>query len=87
VRAVLDCCRAGGGGEAASIDPGWGEPGLTAAEKIYGWNSFMVGPREKVWPPSPGSGGTSEKPERNRPKPKLGRRSSAAKMGAPSTEV
>ena len=31
-----------GGGEAASIDPDWGEPGLTAAEKIYGWNSFIV---------------------------------------------
>ena len=32
----------GGGGEAASIDDDWGEPGLTAAEKIYGWNSFIV---------------------------------------------
>ena len=29
-------------GEAATIDPGWGEPGLSAAEKIYGWNSFIV---------------------------------------------
>jgi acetylornithine deacetylase/succinyl-diaminopimelate desuccinylase-like protein len=42
VRAVLDGCPVGGGGEAASIDPGWGEPGLTPAEKIYGWNSFIV---------------------------------------------
>jgi acetylornithine deacetylase/succinyl-diaminopimelate desuccinylase-like protein len=42
VRAVLDGCPVGGGGEAASIDPDWGEPGLTAAEKIYGWNSFIV---------------------------------------------
>jgi acetylornithine deacetylase/succinyl-diaminopimelate desuccinylase-like protein len=42
VRAVLAGCEAGGGGEAASIDPDWGEPGLTAAEKIYGWNSFIV---------------------------------------------
>ncbi len=25
-----------------NIDPEWGEPGLTAAEKIYGWNSFIV---------------------------------------------
>ena len=25
----------------ASI-PNWGEPGLTSAEKIYGWNSFIV---------------------------------------------
>ena len=29
-------------GEAATIDPDWGEPGLTAAEKIYGWTSFIV---------------------------------------------
>lgn len=42
VRAVLEGCEVEGGGEAASIDPGWGEPGLTAAEKIYGWNSFVV---------------------------------------------
>ncbi len=42
VRAVLAGCEVGGGGEAASIDPDWGEPGLTAAEKIYGWNSFIV---------------------------------------------
>lgn len=42
VRAVLAGCPVGGGGEAASIDPDWGEPGLTSAEKIYGWNSFIV---------------------------------------------
>jgi acetylornithine deacetylase/succinyl-diaminopimelate desuccinylase-like protein len=42
VRAVLDGCPVGGGGEAASVDPNWGEPGLTPAEKIYGWNSFIV---------------------------------------------
>ncbi len=42
VRSVLSGCEVGGGGEAASIDPNWGEPGLTAAEKIYGWNSFIV---------------------------------------------
>jgi len=42
VRGVLDGCEVAGGGEAATIDPGWGEPGLTAAEKIYGWNSFIV---------------------------------------------
>jgi acetylornithine deacetylase/succinyl-diaminopimelate desuccinylase-like protein len=42
VRGVLDGCEVAGGGEAASIDPGWGEPGLTSAEKIYGWNSFIV---------------------------------------------
>jgi acetylornithine deacetylase/succinyl-diaminopimelate desuccinylase-like protein len=42
VRAVLHDCPLGGGGEAATIDPDWGEPGLTPAEKIYGWNSFIV---------------------------------------------
>ncbi len=29
-------------GAAATIDPGWGEPGFTAAEKVYGWTSFIV---------------------------------------------
>ncbi|MFL5251968.1 MAG: M20 family metallopeptidase [Rhodopila sp.] len=42
VRSVLVGCPVGGGGEAATIDPDWGEPGLTSAEKIYGWNSFIV---------------------------------------------
>jgi acetylornithine deacetylase/succinyl-diaminopimelate desuccinylase-like protein len=46
VRAVLDGCPVGGGDaasiDAGSIDPDWGEPGLTPAEKIYGWNSFIV---------------------------------------------
>jgi acetylornithine deacetylase/succinyl-diaminopimelate desuccinylase-like protein len=42
VKTVLDGCPLGGGGEAATIDEGWGEPGLTPAEKVYGWNSFIV---------------------------------------------
>ncbi len=42
VRAVLDGCPVGGGDGAATIDEGWGEPGLTSAEKIYGWNSLIV---------------------------------------------
>lgn len=42
VRSVLAGCEIGGGGEAATIDPQWGEPGLTPAEKIYAWNSFIV---------------------------------------------
>ncbi len=28
--------------EAAEIDPDWGEPGLTPAERLFGWNSFSV---------------------------------------------
>jgi acetylornithine deacetylase/succinyl-diaminopimelate desuccinylase-like protein len=42
VREVLKGCPVGGGDGAATIDEGWGEPGLTSAEKIYGWNSFIV---------------------------------------------
>ncbi len=42
VRKVLEGCPVGGGGEAATIDANWGEPGLSSAEKIYGWNSFIV---------------------------------------------
>ena len=42
VRAVLAGCPVGGGGESARIDSNWGEPELTPAEKIYGWNSFIV---------------------------------------------
>ena len=42
VRTVLDGCPVGGGDGAATIDEGWGEPGLTSAEKIYGWNSLIV---------------------------------------------
>ena len=42
VRAVLEGCPVGGGEGAATIDGDWGEPGLTPAEKIYGWNSFIV---------------------------------------------
>ncbi len=42
VRGVLQGCEVEAGGEAATIDPDWGEPGLTAAEKIYGWNSLIV---------------------------------------------
>lgn len=30
------------GDDGPEIDPNWGEPGLTAAEKLFGWNSFAV---------------------------------------------
>ena len=42
IRRVLEGCPVGGAGEAAAIVEGWGEPGLTSAEKIYGWTSFIV---------------------------------------------
>ena len=31
-----------GGPNAPAINPDWGEPGLTPAEKVYSWNSFAV---------------------------------------------
>src|ERR1700733_9087873 len=55
VRAVLDGCPVGGGGAAASVDPDWGEPGLTPAEKIYGWNSFIVLAMVSGRPENPGN--------------------------------
>lgn len=30
------------GEKGPEIDPDWGEPGMTTAEKVYGWNSFAV---------------------------------------------
>jgi acetylornithine deacetylase/succinyl-diaminopimelate desuccinylase-like protein len=42
VHAVLADCPVGGGDGAATIDAGWGEPGLSSAEKIYAWNSLIV---------------------------------------------
>ena len=42
VRAALAGCVLQAEGEAATIDPDWGEPGLSAAEKIYGWTSMIV---------------------------------------------
>lgn len=43
VRAMLAGCPVGGGSEeSATVDAGWGEPGRSAAEKIYASNSFIV---------------------------------------------
>ena len=42
VKHVLHGCNLVAEGEAATIDPDWGEPGLTPAEKIYAWTSFIV---------------------------------------------
>ena len=42
VRGALAGCEMRSEGETATIDPGWGEPGLTPAEKVFGWTSFIV---------------------------------------------
>ncbi len=40
-KALADCTMEAGPG-APAIDPAWGEPGLTAPEKVFGWSSFEV---------------------------------------------
>jgi acetylornithine deacetylase/succinyl-diaminopimelate desuccinylase-like protein len=40
-RALADCAVEPGADEPA-IDDAWGEPGLSRAEKVYGWNTFEI---------------------------------------------
>jgi acetylornithine deacetylase/succinyl-diaminopimelate desuccinylase-like protein len=42
VRAALADCEIAAGEDGPAIDAWWGEPGLTAAEKVYAWNTFEV---------------------------------------------
>ncbi|MEH0834573.1 M20 family metallopeptidase [Pectobacterium cacticida] len=42
LRRLLSDIELGGGETDPVIDPKWGEPGLTAAEKVYGWNTLDV---------------------------------------------
>ena len=42
VRRALAGIDVGGGPDDPAIDPQWGEPGLTPAEKVFGWNTFEV---------------------------------------------
>ena len=42
VREALKDVKREGGPGAPEIDPDWGEPGLTAPEKVYAWNTFEV---------------------------------------------
>lgn len=42
VRVALADCPVDPGPGAPAIDPAWGEPGLTPAEKLFGWSSFEV---------------------------------------------
>lgn len=42
VRRALNGLTIGGGGDGPAIDEDWGEPGLTPAERVYGWNSFEI---------------------------------------------
>jgi acetylornithine deacetylase/succinyl-diaminopimelate desuccinylase-like protein len=42
VRRVLQGVEVDGGDEGPTIDHDWGEPELTPAERVFGWNSFEV---------------------------------------------
>jgi len=42
VRAALADCVVEGGDDGPEIDLDWGEPGLTPAERVFGWTSFEV---------------------------------------------
>ena len=42
VRAALADCEVEGGEDGPEIDRDWGEPGLTPAERVFGWTSFSV---------------------------------------------
>ena len=42
VKKALADCAPGGGDDAPQIDIDWGEPGLTPAERVFGWSSFSV---------------------------------------------
>ena len=42
VKQALADCEPGGGDDAPEIDLHWGEPGLSPAERVFGWSSFSV---------------------------------------------
>ena len=42
VRRALADCEVDGGADGPKVEPWWGEPGLTPAERVFGWCSFEV---------------------------------------------
>jgi len=42
VRHVLAGVAVDGGDDGPKVDPDWGEPDLTPAERVFGWNSFEI---------------------------------------------
>jgi acetylornithine deacetylase/succinyl-diaminopimelate desuccinylase-like protein len=42
VRRALADCEVDGGADGPLIEPEWGEPGLSPAERVFGWCSFEV---------------------------------------------
>jgi acetylornithine deacetylase/succinyl-diaminopimelate desuccinylase-like protein len=42
VRAALADCEVDGGADGPKVEPEWGEPGLSPAERVFGWSAFEV---------------------------------------------
>jgi acetylornithine deacetylase/succinyl-diaminopimelate desuccinylase-like protein len=42
VREALSTLTVDGGPDGPPVDPDWGEPGLSPAERVYGWSAFEV---------------------------------------------
>jgi acetylornithine deacetylase/succinyl-diaminopimelate desuccinylase-like protein len=42
VRRALADCEVDGGADGPTVEPWWGEPGLSPAERVFGWCSFEV---------------------------------------------
>lgn len=42
MRQALTGIEPGGGADDPEIDTAWGEPGLTPAERVFGWNALEV---------------------------------------------
>lgn len=53
VRAALADLSVDGGADGPAIEPDWGEPDLTPAERVYGWSSFEVLAMEAGQPAHP----------------------------------
>ena len=42
IRVALAGREVEGGADGPAVDPGWGEPGLTPAERVFGWSTLEV---------------------------------------------
>ena len=53
VRRALAGCEPGGDGDGPAVEPLWGEPGLTPAERVFGWCALEVLAMEAGVPAAP----------------------------------
>lgn len=42
VRNALADCEVDGGADGPTVEPEWGEPGLSPAERVFGWSAFEI---------------------------------------------